>query len=122
MKRIPFVPLALVCILALFAVAACRPSLEFSPASLPDAQTGSAYTATITVENTATPIGDAYVSAGSLPPGVELEWSKDQDNTTIRIAGTPTASGSYTFTISVWCLGTNVSGQTGDQEYTLVVK
>ena len=117
-----FGALALTCILALFTVAACRPSLEFSPTTLPDGQVGSAYTATITVEQAATPLGDAFVGKGALPPGLELQWSKEQDNTTIRIAGTPTAAGSYSFTISVWCLGTNVSGQTGDQEYTLVVK
>jgi hypothetical protein len=39
----------------------------------------------------------------------------------VQIHGTPTTPGSYTFTISVWCYGTNVSGQTGDKQYTLVV-
>ena len=41
---------------------------------------------------------------------------------TIQISGTPTVSGTFNFTISVWCYGTNVSGQTADQQYVLVVK
>jgi hypothetical protein len=120
--RAPRRALAILCVLALLSVAACRPSLEFSPATLPDAQVGTPYSATITVQQAATPIGDAYVSAGALPTGIELQWSKEQDNTTIRLVGTPSAAGTFKFTVSVWCLGTNVSGQTGDQEYTIVVK
>jgi len=37
------------------------------------------------------------------------------------LTGTPTTRGTYVFTVSAWCLGTNVSGQTGDQSYVLVV-
>ena len=41
---------------------------------------------------------------------------------TIQISGTPSASGTFSFTISVWCYGTQVGGQTATQTYTLVVK
>jgi hypothetical protein len=37
------------------------------------------------------------------------------------LSGTPATPGSYVFTVSAWCLGTNVSGQSGEQSYTLVV-
>jgi hypothetical protein len=38
-----------------------------------------------------------------------------------RIKGTPSKVGTYKITVSVWCLGTNVNGQTGEKQYTLVV-
>jgi hypothetical protein len=45
-----------------------------------------------------------------------------QPANTIQISGTPTVAGTFSFTIYVWCYGTNVSGQTATQGYTLVVK
>ena len=111
------------CSLALTAALGCtpRPPLQFSPATLPDAQTGSPYAATITVTEAATPVGGASVQDGALPAGVDLVLAKQPINT-IQISGTPTVSGTFNFTISVWCYGTNVSGQTADQQYVLVVK
>ena len=66
-------------------------------------------------------MGGAGIQDGRLPDGLQLVLGDNHDNT-MRISGTPTAAGTYHFTISVWCLGTNVSGQTGTQVYTLVVK
>jgi hypothetical protein len=111
------------CALALTAVLGCTPrgALQFSPATLPDAQVGSSYAATITVSQAATPVGDAWVEDGALPAGLDLALSKEHDNT-IHISGTPTVSGTFSFTISVWCYGTQVSGQTATQGYTLVVR
>ena len=109
--------------IALTVVFGCtpRPALQFSPATLPDAQTGSPYAATITVTEAATPVGGASVQDGALPAGVDLVLAKQPINT-IQISGTPTVSGTFNFTISVGCYGTNVSGQTADQQYVLVVK
>jgi hypothetical protein len=45
----------------------------------------------------------------------------DHSNT-LQISGTPTVAGTFSFTIYVSCLGTQVNGQTATQEYTLVVK
>jgi hypothetical protein len=98
-----------------------RPALEFSPAALPDATAGTAYTADIVVSQTATPVGGASVQDGSLPTGVDLALVDGTPNT-VRISGTPKAAGVFTFTVSVWCYGTNVSGQTGTQQYVLIVK
>jgi hypothetical protein len=98
-----------------------RPALEFSPASLPDAQVGTAYDATIVVNQTATPVGGVAIQDGALPEGLDLAKA-DQPANTIKITGKPKAAGVFTFTVSVWCYGTNVSGQTGTQQYVLVVK
>jgi hypothetical protein len=111
------------CAVALTAVLGCtpRPDLQFSPATLPGAQVGSSYAATITVSQAATPVGGASVQDGALPAGLDLVLAKEPINT-IQISGTPTVAGSFSFTIYVWCYGTNVSGQTATQGYTLVVK
>ena len=111
------------CLLALTAVLGCtpRPALQFSPATLPDARVGSSYEATITVSQAATPVGDASVQDGALPAGLQLALAKEPINT-IQISGTPTVAGTFSFTIYVWCYGTNVGGQTATQEYTVVVK
>lgn len=111
------------CAIALTAVFGCvpRPALQFSPLNLPDAQVGSPYAATIAVGQAETPVGDATLQDGALPAGLNLALAKEPANT-IQISGTPTASGTFTFTVYVWCRGTNVNGQTGTQGYTLVVK
>ena len=111
------------CALALTAVLGCtpRPALQFSPTTLPDAQVGSSYAATIAVSQAVTPVGGASVQDGALPAGLDLALAKQPDNT-ILISGTPTVAGTFSFTIYVWCYGTNVSGQTATQGYTLVVK
>ena len=98
-----------------------QPALQFSPTTLADAQLGSPYAATITVSQAATPVGSASVKDGALPAGLQLGLAKESANT-IQISGTPTVPGTFTFTIYVWCYGTNVGGQTATQEYTLAVK
>ncbi len=111
------------CAFALASVLGCtpRPDLQFSPATLPDAQVGSAYDATITVNQAVTPVGGASLQDGALPAGLDLVLAREPANT-IQISGTPTVAGTFNFTIYVWCYGTNVSGQTAAPGYTLVVK
>jgi len=111
------------CALALTAVLGCtpQPALQFSPATLRDAQVGSPYAATITVSQAVTPVAGASVQDGALPAGLDLALAKEPANT-IQISGTPTVAGAFSFTIEVWCYGTNVDGQTATQGYTLVVK
>jgi hypothetical protein len=97
-----------------------RPALVFAPADLPEAQAGQAYSATVTVSGNVTPVGDMFVESGALPAGLQLSF--DETSRTAKISGTPTESGTFKFTVGAWCLGTNVSGQTGQREYELVVK
>jgi hypothetical protein len=118
-----YIQAMIACVIALTAVLGCtpRPALQFSPATLPDAQVDSSYAANITVSQAVTPVGGASVQDGALPAGLDLALAKDPNNT-IQISGTPTVSGTFSFTIYVWCYGTNVNGQTATQQYVLVVK
>jgi hypothetical protein len=111
------------CALVLTALVGCNPGgeLQFSPTTLADAQVGTPYAATITVSQAPTPVGGASVQDGALPAGLDLAVPREPIDT-IQISGTPKAAGTFTFTIYVWCLGTQVSGQTGTQEFTLVVR
>ena len=97
-----------------------RPALVFSPDQLPPATVGAPYQADITIARNETPVGGASVAPGSLPGGLTLELLPGQADT-VRIAGTPTTAGTYAFTVSVWCFGTNVNGQTGEHDYTITV-
>jgi hypothetical protein len=94
--------------------------LTFAPDTLPPARAGEAYTAEVRITGNVTPAGDIYISSGMLPSGLEFEFVDGDDAANIR--GIPEAAGSSSFTVSVWCFGTQVSGQTGDKEYTLRVE
>jgi hypothetical protein len=97
-----------------------RPALVFAPAELPEAQAGQAYSATITVSENVTPVGGMSVDSRALPAG--LEFTFDETARAATLSGTPTETGTFKITVSAWCYGTNVSGQTGEREYELVVK
>ena len=109
--------------LALTVVLGCdpTPALQFSPLTLPDAQVGSAYAVAITVSQAETPVGSASVKDGALPSGLSLALDHDPENT-VRISGTPTVAGTFSFRVEL--LGTrDRSGELlGAQGYTLVVE
>lgn len=94
--------------------------LIIEPESLPNAQIGEKYEALIRIAQNVTPVGDMYISNGSLPAGLELTFMQGEDSAVI--GGTATEAGTYSFTLSVWCFGTQVSGQTLDKEYTIIVE
>ena len=97
-----------------------RPDLVFEPDTLPEAEAGVPYEVTVQVTQNKTPVGDFLVEGGGLPNGLTLEFVAGED--AARIFGVPQEPGTYTFNVSVWCYGTNVSGQEGNKEYILVVK
>ncbi len=108
---------------AALSLAACtpdRPALSFAPDRFPEGQVGRPLTVTVTVSGNVTPVGDIFVSDGTLPPGLSLHAQRG--NASAEVAGTPRQAGTFTFTISAWCLGTNVSGQSGERKYEMVVK
>ena len=111
---------ALLLAAALLACGDRRPALVFSPAELPQAQVGQPYSATFSISGNVTPVGDMFVDTGTLPPGLQLTF--DEASRTAELSGTPTEAGTFKFTVGAWCFGTNVSGQTGQREYELVVK
>ena len=106
--------------MTLAACSSTTAALQFSPDRLQDGAVGQPYDAIIQVTNNSTPVGDMYVSAGALPPGMTLDFSRGT-SASADLQGTPTTAGSYVFTVSAWCLGTNVSGQEGEMSYSLVV-
>jgi Putative Ig domain len=95
-------------------------SLAFSPDQLPAATVGQAYQAVITVTQNSTPVGQMSVGLADLPPGMNFAFIRSQN--AAEISGTPSRAGTYQFTVSAWCFGTNVSGQTGHHDYQLVVQ
>ena len=97
------------------------PALVFSPNNLPDGHPNQPYAQTITIAENRTPLGGISILDGSLPAGLTIEKIPGSNNAG-RIVGTPVTTGTADFTVSVYCLGTNVSGQTGTKRYTLSVR
>ncbi len=123
MKKKPLLLMACALLLSVSCMlfyGAPRGPLQFQPETLPAAQVGAAYEARVSISDNATPAGQFSVSEGALPPGLTLETLKGEN--TARISGTPVQAGTFKFKIFVWCYGTNISGQTGEKEYTIVVK
>lgn len=81
--------------------------LDITTRALPEARTGTAYTAVLGVSGGAPPFTWTTV-AGALPPGLALA----ADGT---ISGTASALGTYTFTVRA----TDSLGDVAEQEYTL---
>jgi len=92
-----------------YTLTVATPAIALSPANLPNGSHNAAYTADITATGGTAPYGYA-VTAGALPGGVAL-------STAGRLAGTPTAAGSYGFTVTA----TDANGNAGSQAYTLVI-
>lgn len=111
---------ALFCTVSCFIFTPPRGPLKFDPPTLAAAQVGAAYETRVTISGNATPTGQFSISDGALPKGLALEKAEGQD--AVRIFGTPQESGMFKFKLFVWCYGTNVSGQQGEMEYSLVVK
>jgi autotransporter-associated beta strand protein len=85
-------------------------TVSVSPASLPGIDTGVAYSRSVTASG-GTGAGYQFgITAGALPPGLTLTESG-------TLAGTTTASGSFTFTVS----GFDSAGDFGSKSYTLSV-
>jgi hypothetical protein len=94
--------------------------LNFEPEFLHAAQESVKYEEKVLVTGNNTPVGDFFLSEGALPPGLELVFLDGED--AALISGIPEETGTFVFTVSVWCFGTQVSGQAGEKEYRLVVE
>ncbi|MEA9581291.1 putative Ig domain-containing protein [Xanthomonas nasturtii] len=81
-----------------------------APASLPAATAGSAYSQTVSASGGTAPY-TFVITAGALPPGLTLSAAG-------VLSGTPTASGSFNFTVRATDSG---APTTGNRAYTLVV-
>jgi hypothetical protein len=94
--------------------------LKFEPDTLPASQMSAPYETEIRITQNNTPVIDFSISKGALPAGLELVKVEGED--AAKISGIPEETGTFTFTISVWCYGTSVNGQTGEKEYSIVVE
>jgi len=92
--------------------AAC-PTIELAPATLPAGISGAAYSQNLLASGGASPYAFT-VSAGALPPGLNLVPGGAANAT---ISGTPTTAGNYTFTITA----TDANGCLGSRVYTIVI-
>ena len=114
--------LALIVVMLGLSILSCGSgsSLAFTPTQLPQASSGQPYQVTIVVSGNRTPVFQMNVADGKLPLGLIFTYQENDSSATI--SGTPQETGQFDFTVSASCLGTNVSGQTGQQVYTLTVK
>jgi CSLREA domain-containing protein len=92
----------------LLVVAIC-PTLTVNPASLPNGTADSVYNQSLSASGGAGPYSFA-VTGGALPSGLSL-------NAAGGLSGTPTASGTFSFTVTV----TGAAGCTGSRNYTVAV-
>ena len=95
-----------------FAVAG--PTITLAPATLPNAQSGTAYSQAVAASGGTAPY--AYsVTAGALPSGLALSGGG-------TISGTPTAGGTFSFTVRATDSSTTAGAPfTGVRSYTLTV-
>lgn len=97
-----------------YSIVIAAPTIIIAPTSLPSGATGAAYSQTVTASGGTAPYIYA-VTAGALPAGLSLSSSG-------ALAGTPTASGSFNFTVTATDATTGSSAPyTGVQAYTLVI-
>jgi hypothetical protein len=75
------------------------PALSIPTSTLPAGKVGTSYTGTVTLSGGVAPY-QWTLQNGSLPPGLAFD-SSTLTLATLRIIGTPTATGNYTFTVRV---------------------
>ncbi|WP_187265624.1 beta strand repeat-containing protein [Ottowia flava] len=89
------------------------PTITVAPSTLPSAAVASTYSQTVTASGGTAPY-QYTVTAGALPAGLAL-------STAGVISGTPTAAGSFNFTVSARDSSAGAGPYTGSQAYTLTV-
>ena len=89
------------------------PTVSITPVSLTAATVGAAYSQTVTATGGTSPY-DYSISSGSLPAGLVLSAGG-------TISGTPTAGGTFTFTVGATDMTTGLGPVTGSRTYTLTV-
>jgi hypothetical protein len=88
--------------------------VSLTPTSLPAGSVGKTYSQTIVASGGNSDITVTYnVTSGGIPPGLSFTVNNNQ----LAISGTPTATGSVTFTVTA----TDTVGSTTQQSYTLTV-
>ncbi|WP_159845760.1 putative Ig domain-containing protein [Brevundimonas sp. G8] len=96
-----------------YTLSIAAPTVTLTPATLPAATTGAAYSQTVTAGGGVAPYSYA-VTAGALPAGVTLGASG-------VVSGTPTAGGTFNFTITATDSATGAGPYSGSRAYALTV-
>ncbi len=96
-----------------YALTVAAPTITLGPASLPSASVAASYSETLTASGGTSPYSNFHVTGGMLPPGVSLTGG--------TLVGTPTGSGSFTFTVQAQDSSTGNGPYLGTGSYTLVV-
>lgn len=96
-----------------YTLSIAAPTVTLTPATLPAATTGAAYSQTVTAGGGVAPYSYA-VTAGALPAGVTLGASG-------VLSGTPTAGGPFNFTITATDSATGAGPYSGSRAYALTV-
>lgn len=96
-----------------YALTVGAPAISLAPATLPGAMTGTAYSQTITASGGTAPYS-FVVTAGALPPGLTLASNG-------TLSGTPTAAGTFNFTVTATDSSTGTGPYTGSRAFSLVV-
>ncbi|MBR7635740.1 putative Ig domain-containing protein [Janthinobacterium lividum] len=90
------------------------PTITIAPSTVPAASVGAAYSQNVTAANGFAPYGYA-ISAGALPAGLTLNSS------TGVLSGTPTAGGSFNFTVRATDSSTGSGPYSGARAYSMTV-
>jgi hypothetical protein len=99
---------------ASYTLTVASPTITFTPATLPDAAVDSSYSATLAASGGTAPYGSFMLTSGSLPAGLTLSPSG-------VLSGTPTAGGTFNFTIAASDSSTGTGPYQGSQTYNLNV-
>ncbi len=99
-----------------YTVVIAPPTLVVSTQTLPNGTIGAAYSTSVLASGGTTPYAWSVFS-GSLPPGTSLNASSNP--AAILISGTPTATGSYTFTLKVNDSSSPIEAATAN--YTIII-
>ncbi|MBH8567410.1 putative Ig domain-containing protein [Microvirga sp. STS02] len=89
------------------------PTITVAPTTLPDGATNTAYSQTITASGGTAPYSYA-ITTGALPAGLTLTGAG-------VLAGTPTAAGTFNFTVTATDASTGGGPYTGSRSYTLTI-
>jgi Putative Ig domain len=95
----------------LLGLAGCAPPLNVLPTALPNGAEGTPYSQTLSADGSG--LYGWRVIAGDLPPGMSL------DDSTGRLAGTPTAAGTFQFGVAV--NDASIPPRSGERSYTITI-
>ncbi|WP_371108270.1 putative Ig domain-containing protein [Rhizobium sp. RCC_161_2] len=98
---------------ATVSITVSAPTISLGPSSLPAGTVATAYSQTVTASGGTSPYSYG-VTAGALPPGLTL-------SSTGALSGTPTAAGTFNFTIAATDSSTGTGPFTGSRAYSVAI-